>query len=183
MGQVENHVRRWIQTYYLLQHDQHPHDFQGQDHLCGKLTLCRISSRLLWLPQESPSATQGGTEKGDGTTAGRYVKGDPSGFTLPRRTRYAKRRVSHEPHVYVSQLNNPTLALGSNFGGQNGDSTYPISYRYGRHNAGVGQMFDTGDFVNHNLDGRSNDYVPRAVPDPSTIGGLHPSTLTEQETF
>ena len=119
-----------------------------------------------------PAATQGGTERGDGTTSGGYTKGDSSGFNLPRKTPYAERRVLHEPHLYVSQLNNPTLALGSNFGGQNGDSTYPINYRYGRHNAGVGHMFDTRDFVNHNLDGRSNDYVPRAVPDPSTIGGL-----------
>lgn len=94
-----------------------------------------------------------------------------SGFNLPRRPPYAERRVLHEPHLYVSQLNNPTLALGSNYGGQNGDSSYPIHYK-GRHNAGVGHMFDTRDFVNHNLDSRSNDYTPRAVPDPSTIGGL-----------
>ncbi len=119
-----------------------------------------------------PSATQGGTERGNGTTMGGYTKGDSSGFNLPRRPYYAERRVLQEPHLYVSQLNNPTLALGSNYGGQNGDSSYPIHYKYGRHNAGVGKMFDTRDFVNHNLDSRSNDYTPRAVPDPSTIGGL-----------
>ena len=114
-----------------------------------------------------------GEERGDGTTIGGFTK-DPGGgaFNLPRYARYAERRVLHEPHLYPSQLNNPTLALGSNYGGQNGDSTYPISNRIGRHNAGVGKMFDTRDFVNHNLDSRSNDYTPRAVPDPSTIGGL-----------
>lgn len=122
-----------------------------------------------------PSATEGGSERADGTCIGGNVR-DPTGGALNGLHRsnvpYAERRVLQEPHLYVSQLNNPTLALGSNYGGQNGDSTYPISNRYNRHNAGVGKMFDTRDFVNHNLDSRSNDYTPRAVPDPSTIGGV-----------
>lgn len=119
-----------------------------------------------------PTATEGGTQRADGTCLGGLTKGPGNDYNLPRRIPYAERRVLHEPHLYLSQLNNPTLALGSNYGGQNGDSTYPIKNRIERHNAGVGKMFDTRDFVNHNLDSRSNDYTPRAVPDPSTIGGL-----------
>ena len=77
-----------------------------------------------------------------------------------------------QPMLFPSTYNNPTLALPVNFTGQDGDRAYPIHYTYDRHNAGVGRMFDTRDFVNHNLDGRSNDYTPRLVPDPSTIGNF-----------
>ncbi len=120
-----------------------------------------------------PLATEGGCARADdSTTTGGYTRDTGGAFNLPRRSAYAERRVLKEPNLYVSQLNNPTLALGSNYGGQNGDSTYPISNKIGRFNAGIGPMFDTRDFVNHNLDSCSNDYTPRAVPDPSTIGGL-----------
>ncbi len=83
--------------------------------------------------------------------------------------------------LYPSQLNNPVLTTPANFGGQDGLSAYPIHYKYARYNAGVGTMRDTRDFVNHNLDSRSNDYTPRAVPDASTVsyfqqpkGGMRP---------
>ncbi len=87
----------------------------------------------------------------------------------------------YQPMLYPSQLNNPVLTVPANFGGQDGLSNYPIRNKYARYNAGVGYMYDTRDFVNHNLDSRSNDYTPRAVPDPSTIsyfqqprGGMRP---------
>ena len=99
----------------------------------------------------------------------------------PGRAPLAEAYEVYQPLLYPSQLNNPTLALPSNFGGQDGLSAYPIHYKYGRYNAGVGFMYDTRDFVNHSLDARSNDYTPRAVPDPSTIsyfqqprGGMRP---------
>ncbi len=71
--------------------------------------------------------------------------------------------------LYPSVTNNPVLTVPANFGGQDGLSNYPIHYKHARYHAGVGQMYDTRDFVNHNLDSRSNDYTPTAVPDPSTI--------------
>ena len=73
----------------------------------------------------------------------------------------------YQPMLYPTMLNNPVLTLPANFGGQDGLSAYPIHYKYARYNAGVGRHWDTRDFVNHNLDARSNDYMPRAVPDPS----------------
>lgn len=75
----------------------------------------------------------------------------------------------YQPMLYPSITNNPVLTVPANFGGQDGLSNYPIQDKYARYNAGVGQMYDTRDFVNHNLDSRSNDYTPRAVPDPSTV--------------
>lgn len=82
-------------------------------------------------------------------------------------------RTRYEPlPIFPSAFNNPVLLAPANFAGQDGDRAYPIHYKYMRHNAGQGYMFDTRDFVNHNLDSRSNDYTPRLVPDPSTIGGF-----------
>jgi len=84
-----------------------------------------------------------------------------------------KEKIRYEPlRLYPSQWNNPVLLSPQNFAGQDGDRSYPIHYKYMRHNAGLGYMFDTRDFVNHNLDSRSNDYTPRCVPDPSTICGF-----------
>jgi hypothetical protein len=77
-----------------------------------------------------------------------------------------------QPMLFPSVYNNPVLALPSNFGGKDGDRAYPIHYVYSRANAGVGRHYDTRDFVNHNLDARSNDYTPRLVPDPSTINNF-----------
>jgi len=77
-----------------------------------------------------------------------------------------------QPRSDPSIWNVPTIPHGSNFGGQDGDRAYPIHYTYNRHNAGVGFMYDTRDFVNHNLDSRSNDYNPRLVPDASAVGGF-----------
>lgn len=73
---------------------------------------------------------------------------------------------------YANYFNNPPLLTPSNYVGQDGDRNYPLRIVYDRANAGEGFMFDTRDFVNHNLDGRSNDYTPRLVPDPSTVGGF-----------
>jgi len=82
-------------------------------------------------------------------------------------------RVKIQPlPIYPTAFNNPVLLAPGNFSGQDGDRFYPIKYKYDRHVADGSYMFDTRDFVNHNLDGRSNDYTPRAVPDPSTIGGF-----------
>lgn len=75
----------------------------------------------------------------------------------------------YQPMLFPSVYNNPCLALPVNFTGQDGDRAYPIHYIYDRTPCGVGKMYDTRDFVNHNLDSRSNDYTPRLVPDPSTI--------------
>lgn len=85
---------------------------------------------------------------------------------------FAERYYIMQPRSDPSVFNNPTLAAGNNFGGQDGDRSYPIRYTYNRHSAGVGFMYDTRDFVNHNLDGRSNDYMPRLVPDASAVGGV-----------
>ncbi len=74
------------------------------------------------------------------------------------------------PHpMFPSIYNNPPMLGPKNFGGQDGDRAYPIHYTYSRFNAGLGAMYDTRDFVNHNLDSRSNDYTPRLVPDESAI--------------
>jgi len=61
----------------------------------------------------------------------------------------------YQPMLYPSQLNNPVLTVPANFGGQDGLSNYPIRNKYARYNAGVGYMYDTRDFVNHNLDSRA----------------------------
>ena len=85
---------------------------------------------------------------------------------------YSEKVQTYQPMLFPSVYNNPTLALPVNFTGQDGDRAYPIHYTYARHPSGTGHMFDTRDFVNHNLDSRSNDYTPRLVPDPSTIGNF-----------
>ena len=113
----------------------------------------------------------GDTGRANGSFAGGFAKDSGGDFNLPRRTPSAEAYRRHEPRLYPSQLINPTLALGANYG-QNGDNDFPIQYKYARYIAGVGKMFDTRDFVNHCLDSRSSDYMPRGVPDPSTIGGM-----------
>ncbi len=72
-----------------------------------------------------------------------------------------------QPLLYPSILNNPVLTVPADFGGPHGLSAYPVHYKYARYNC-VGVMWDIRDFVNHNLDFRSNDCMPRAVPNPST---------------
>lgn len=88
--------------------------------------------------------------------------------TVPFNERAFVKQPRSDPSIY----NNPSLALGSNFGKQDGDRRYPVQYTYARHNAGRGFMYDTRDFVNHNLDSRSNDYNPRLIPDASAYGGF-----------
>jgi len=97
---------------------------------------------------------------------GPFKHPNPSFVPLPER--YTVPTVPTYPSIY----NNPTLLVPGNFGGQNGDKDYPIHYKYSRENAGVGYMYDTRDFINHNLDSRSNDYMPRLVPDPSAINNF-----------
>ena len=116
----------------------------------------------------STAAAYGSGQADMGNVAGKAPGNDY--VRRGRRRTKAETTKIEQPHLYPSVLNNPYLALGSNFGGQDGDRSYPIHYSYGRYNAGVGRMHDTRDFVNHCFDGRTNDYVPRAVPDPSTVG-------------
>lgn len=97
-------------------------------------------------------------------------KGPGNSYARPSMIAANEQYRLEQPHLYQSALNNPLMPFGSNYGGQDGDRAYPIHYNYGRYNAGRGRMHDTRDFFNHCHDGRSNDYVPRAVPDPSTIG-------------
>lgn len=108
--------------------------------------------------------------------AGLYDPVGPSGYYYKQKsTAYGTgtEKLKYEPILlYPSQFNNPVLALPQNFGGQDGDRSYPIHYTYDRKNAGVGKMYDTRDFVNHNLDSRSNDYNYRSNPDPSLIQGF-----------
>lgn len=77
-----------------------------------------------------------------------------------------------QPRSDPSLWNVPTGPYGANFGGQDGDRRYPVQYDYSRFPTGPGFMYDTRDFVNHNLDSRSNDYNPRLIPDPSAVGGF-----------
>lgn len=100
--------------------------------------------------------------------------GDMAGIKTrkPYGTPVSERVVLYQPLLFPSLYNNPVLATPQNFGGQDGQRAYPIKYDYQTYATGTGRQYDTRDFVNHNLDGRSNDYTPRLVPDPSTIGNF-----------
>ena len=93
-------------------------------------------------------------------------------YALKKGLPLSEARVVEQPRSDPSIWNVPTMPAGANFGGQDGDRRYPVKYDYSRHPTGQGYMYDTRDFVNHNLDSRSNDYNPRLVPDASAVGGF-----------